>query len=610
MSNYLKLLSVFRVLSTLLTTIKLVILLFLVAPFFLILPPRQVQAATTTQFSQPCGNIGVPGQVHHIIWIWMENESYNKIIGNSAAPYQNTLASQCGIATNFYNESHGSLSNYIAATDGQSPLNTSFLKDCLPNALADYCVSHNANIFSEAEAAGGNWRGYAEDMPTNCNITNTGNYAARHNPAVYYPELTNCAIYDIPMGDITTQTGQFYDDVRNGTLPSFTFVIPNLIDDAHSSDTTTGDTWLSELIPFITNNANYQTGDTVIFITNDEGSGTDQINGEDCANQSLSLSQPSCHIPTIVIAPYITAGTAVNTFYTHYSMLKTAEELLGYPLLGLAQTANSMANAFNLGPTQDITPTPPTVPTNLIATAVSSSQVNLTWSGSTAGTFPVNSYQIVRNGSIIATTKATSYSDLSTTGNTSYTYTVNAIDAANDLSPSSSAVMVTTPSQSSTQLLPNPGFEDWTNGVPTGWSTYGPATTLTQLTDAHAGNYSVGIATTKTTYAASGVNAVNGSTPLINSTTAGTSYTGSCWVKASKIITLNIQLHEVTQNWASVSPAAITSLKVPAVNTWYQIQVNYTTIGNGNMLPFSIYSTNTIAGGATFQVDNCVLKTN
>ena len=321
----------------------------------------------------------------------MENESYSTVLGNtSAAPYQNQLANQCGVPTNMYNESHASLINYISATNGQSiTTNSQFVthNDCASNTT--FCNSTTPSIFSQIDGAPGEtWRDYAEDMPSNCYKLDTGNYAVRHNPPMYYTGLTNCAQFDVPMGSVTTKTGAFYGDLAGGTLPSFTFITPNLIDDAHSSSTTTGDTWLSKIIPLITAGANYQNGDTTIFITNDEGgSGTsDHAIGEDCANQTLAPSQPSCHIPTIVVSPYTQAGTRDATFYTHYSLLRTTEELLGLPLLGLASSANSMASGFNLGGA-GTSPPPGLQPvTGLTATAASSTQINVNWQASPLAT--------------------------------------------------------------------------------------------------------------------------------------------------------------------------------------------------------------------------------
>jgi hypothetical protein len=152
------------------------------------------------------------------------------------------------------------------------------------------------------------------------------------------------------MGPLNSPTGHFSTDVRTGKLPAFSFVTPNLIHDAHSSSTATGDAWLRKAVPFITNGPNYQAGDTAVFITTDEGAGPDEQYGEDCTRRPPNPRQPSCHVATAVIGPYVPAGTRVGTFYTHYSLLRTTEDLLGLPPLARAAGASPMEAAFRLGP--------------------------------------------------------------------------------------------------------------------------------------------------------------------------------------------------------------------------------------------------------------------
>ena len=68
--------------------------------------------------SGPCGTLTSPPTYTHVVWIWMENHSYSSIIGSSQAPYINSVATECGLATNYHNVSHPSLPNYVAATSG------------------------------------------------------------------------------------------------------------------------------------------------------------------------------------------------------------------------------------------------------------------------------------------------------------------------------------------------------------------------------------------------------------------------------------------------------------------------------------------------------------
>ena len=81
--------------------------------------------------------------------------------------------------------------------------------------------------------------------------------------------------------------------------------------------------------------------------------------------------------------------------------------------------------------------TPPTTPTNLIATAISSSQIDLIWSASTDNVAVVG-YRIYRGGIQIAITTTTTYSDTGLTASTTYNYTVSAYDAAGNESGKSS----------------------------------------------------------------------------------------------------------------------------------------------------------------------------
>ena len=87
---------------------------------------------------------------------------------------------------------------------------------------------------------------------------------------------------------------------------------------------------------------------------------------------------------------------------------------------------------------------PPTAPTNLTAQAVSSSQINLAWTGSTdnAG---VAGYDIYRDNTKVATVTTTSYGDANLLPSTTYSYFVKALDAAGNISPSSNTATATTP---------------------------------------------------------------------------------------------------------------------------------------------------------------------
>jgi phosphatidylinositol-3-phosphatase len=276
----------------------------------------------------PCGT-ATTATYTHVIWVWMENHSYGDIIGNTAqAPYINSLAGECGLATNYHNIGHPSLPNYVGATSGLPLANLSqFTSDCSPSRK---CSTSAPSIFGQTS-----WKSYEESMPTNCDPKNSGEYAVRHNAPPYFSTLSGCSTKDVPYSQLSS-------DLAAGTLPAFSFVTPNLIDDMHDGTITDGDTWLSQNLPTIFNSAEYQSGSVAVFVTWDEGEGG---TASDCATNTTDIG---CHVATIVASPTTKVGTQSGTLYNHYSLLGTTERLLGVPALGSAATANDMAADFNL----------------------------------------------------------------------------------------------------------------------------------------------------------------------------------------------------------------------------------------------------------------------
>jgi len=242
----------------------------------------------------------------------MENQTYRTVIGSSAAPYENALARGCGLATNYHGVGHPSLPNYLGATGG-STFGVNADVDPASQPIT------GTSLFAQVSAAHLSWRSEDESMPANCTRQSSGLYAVKHNPAVYYSSLrAQCHADDVPY------TG------FGPTLPSFTFVAPNLCNDTHDCPVSTGDTWLARNLGALLASRAYTAGQTVIFITWDEG--------ENSAN----------HIPTIVVSPSTPRGVSVSTRFDHYSLLATAEQLLGLPRLGAAASAPSMVASFGL----------------------------------------------------------------------------------------------------------------------------------------------------------------------------------------------------------------------------------------------------------------------
>jgi hypothetical protein len=292
-------------------------------------PAEASPSAASASGAGPCGTLTTAPAYTHIIWVWMENHSYDTIIGNSQAPYVNALAGECGLATNYHNISHPSLPNYIGATSGPGFAQLQkFEPDCSPSPG---CSTSAASIFGQGET----WRAYEESMPVTCDPADSGEYAVRHNPPPYYTTLTGCSTFDVPYTRLAT-------DLADKTLPAFSFITPNLIDDTHDGTIADGDTWLANNLPTIFNSTEYKSGTTALFLTWDEGEGGTAVN---CATNTTDVG---CHVATIVVSPSTARGTTSATLFNHYSLLGTAEQLLGLPKLGEASSFPTLTSAFNL----------------------------------------------------------------------------------------------------------------------------------------------------------------------------------------------------------------------------------------------------------------------
>jgi acid phosphatase len=282
-------------------------------------PSTPMTASATgsgTAAVSPTPSSGLP-DFRHVYVIILENREYSSIVGSSAAPYINSLIAQYGQATNLYAETHPSEPNYIALTSGG-----------LQGTNSDGAYNLGApNLFDQIETSGRTWHVYAQSYPGSCYLGSVagavadgpgapGDYARKHNPAISYTSIsgkpTRCA-------NITKLAG--FDP----TAADFEMIVPNQINDMHSSSVGAGDAFLKDFVPQITSSPAF--ADSVLFITWDEGSSS--LNG-------------GGHIATIVASPNMTPGSRFEGPATHYSMLRTIELAWGMPLLGEAQKASTL----------------------------------------------------------------------------------------------------------------------------------------------------------------------------------------------------------------------------------------------------------------------------
>jgi hypothetical protein len=174
-------------------------------------------------------------------------------------------------------------------------------------------------------------------MPTACERSDSARYAARHNPPIYFTNLSGCRRRDVSLSRLAPALGR-------DSLPAFSFITPNTCDDSHDCPLAAGDRWLAGEIGRIVDSAAYRARRTVLFITFDEGEGG---SASDCATNE---SDAGCHVATVAVSPSTPAGRRSGELFTHYSLLRATEDLLGLAPLGAAAKAADMAAAFGLRP--------------------------------------------------------------------------------------------------------------------------------------------------------------------------------------------------------------------------------------------------------------------
>ena len=158
-----------------------------------------------------------------------------------------------------------------------------------------------------------------------------GTYAKKHNPAAYYTKLAGAYAQNaVPLG--TTAAGALISICARTVCPATASSRPTSATTSTIARSSVGDAWLARWVPKILASRAYRSGGTALFITYDEGSGSDN------------------RVYTVVATPTTRKGTVSHAAFTHYSLLKTQESLLGLRCLGHACDAGtaSMRTAFGL----------------------------------------------------------------------------------------------------------------------------------------------------------------------------------------------------------------------------------------------------------------------
>jgi phosphatidylinositol-3-phosphatase len=250
--------------------------------------------------------VGVP-QPAHVVVVVMENHSYSEIIGSSSAPYINSLANGGAKFTQSFAVTHPSEPNYLALFSGST--------QGLTNDSCPHTYSSN-NLGQQLISASRTFIGYSESMPsdgyTGCT---SGQYARKHNPWVNFtnvPSSSNLRFSRFP--------------TNYGTLPSVSFVVPNLCNDMHDCSISTGDTWLKNNIDGYAQWAKANNSLLILTFDEDDHSQSNQI-------------------PTVFFGQHVKVGN-YSEHITHYNVLRTIEDAFGLPCVANSCSATPITDTW------------------------------------------------------------------------------------------------------------------------------------------------------------------------------------------------------------------------------------------------------------------------
>jgi phosphatidylinositol-3-phosphatase len=245
-------------------------------------------------------------QIDHIVIVVEENHSQQKIQGNLAAPYMNSLMDHGANFMNYYAIEHPSQPNYLDLFSGS---NQGVTNDNVPKTKFSA-----ANLASELIEKNYSFAGYSEDLPSigfDGASTGPGGYARKHNPWVNFtnvPKETNQPLKNFP--------------ANFNQLPTVSFVIPNLQHDMHDGTIKEADEWLKEHVDSYVQWA--KTHNSLLIVTWDED----------------DFSQNN-QIPTFIVGAPVKTGQFHEKF-NHFNLLRTIEDIYGLAHAGKSNIAKPM----------------------------------------------------------------------------------------------------------------------------------------------------------------------------------------------------------------------------------------------------------------------------
>jgi phosphatidylinositol-3-phosphatase len=196
----------------------------------------------------------------------------------------------------------------------------------------------------------------ADQAPTAYEAVPGTAYATFRNPFLYFHSVIDgpaCAADDVDMGQLASDLSS-----ERGT-PSLSYIVPSLCDDGSPTPCAPGrpaglapaEGFLRKVVPRITASPAYKHGGLLVITVDQAPSSGIYADSSSCCGQpSFPALPPPPTLPgggsarptgggqvgALLLSPYVKPGTTSQETFSHFSLLRTIEDLFGLGHLGYA----------------------------------------------------------------------------------------------------------------------------------------------------------------------------------------------------------------------------------------------------------------------------------
>ncbi len=335
---------------------------------------------------------GLP-EVKHVFVIMLGENGFEETFGKASKSklLGKELPAQGELLSNYYAVTKGELANQVALLSGQGPTpetaaNCPNYGDVSPGTESiEGQVEGNGCVYpattktlpGQLTEAGLKWRAYVEGIengaaagqPTSCRHPALGTpdpdqaarpgdaYLTWRNPFVYFHSILDapeCAEADVGLPQLSTDL-----KLKAEKFPALAYVVPDAChkggeapcEPGQPSGPAATEAFLKTVVPKIKESLAYKDGGMLVITSAEARQGGEKPDASGCCNNPTypNLPAPPSEAPAtgpvretggggrvglLLLSPFVEPGTTSETYFNHYSLLVTIEEMFGLERLG------------------------------------------------------------------------------------------------------------------------------------------------------------------------------------------------------------------------------------------------------------------------------------